>query len=131
MAHSCIDLNYSASNFLWTRPFMTFVICSSLFSSLFALSLRYALNCEYKHGPQQTTAKEKNARVAAKVRENNISTRKLIKSSRFHPCRHSLPLKFLHIDYTAKNHVPYPKTVTKSWKISKQILLFARKSWSR
>ncbi len=53
-----------------------------------------------------------------------------MKSSKFHPCKHSLPLKFLHIDCTAQNHVPYPKTVTKSWKISKQVLLFAKNSCS-
>ena len=51
-----------------------------------------------------------------------------MKSSKFHPCRHSALLKFRHMDCTAKNHVPYPKTVTASWKISKKMLLFARNS---
>jgi hypothetical protein len=60
------------------------------------------------------TAKVKKARLAANAIENIMRARRLIKSSKFHPCKHSVLLKFLHIDCTAKNQVPYPKTVTKS-----------------
>ena len=44
------------------------------------------------------TAKTKNPRVAAKVSEKIIIPIKLMKSSKFQPCKHSALLKFLHID---------------------------------
>ena len=53
------------------------------------------------------TPKTKKARLAANGIENSIRAMKLIKSSKFQPCRQSvLLLKFFHIDYTAKNQVP-------------------------